>query len=184
MLSRKWIACLAVALQIACVPAPAPAPAGDSSDAVLAFCQQADACEVRSLAVCRAEQEGLLEDPRAADDAGCNAFVELNLAVYACRARLPCEDFLLGSACPVEEAALDAFADDRAFRCQAGQPADPPADWTCDADRYFARNETCDCGCGVPDPDCFDEGCAEPGCSTDICENCVGDDGVLVGCEG
>ena len=45
------------------------------------------------------------------------------------------------------------------YRC-----APPPA-WTCNPD-YYGAADGCDCGCGVPDPDCPDA----MGSSCDYCE--------------
>jgi hypothetical protein len=66
----------------------------------------------------------------------------------------------------------------------------PPASWPCDVvplvgdesgystygDRY------CDCGCGVPDPDCNGAGCTTPGCNDAACDACHGTDGDYVKC--
>jgi hypothetical protein len=56
--------------------------------------------------------------------------------------------------------------------------------WKCDAQR-FGSGDGCDCGCGVADPDCGDQGCSAYGCRADSCERCT-DTGVpedrLVGC--
>lgn len=43
--------------------------------------------------------------------------------------------------------------------------AKPPGEWTCEEAYY--EDETCDCGCGAPDPDCTMstfEGCMRSGC--------------------
>lgn len=45
--------------------------------------------------------------------------------------------------------------------------AKPPGEWTC-VEAYY-DDETCDCGCGAPDPDCTMstfEGCMRSGCGT------------------
>jgi len=60
-------------------------------------------------------------------------------------------------------------------------PDPPEATWTCDPG-YFGTFDGCDCGCGVPDPDCNDAGCSEPGCSTDVCAYCYDASGAEVGC--
>jgi hypothetical protein len=49
--------------------------------------------------------------------------------------------------------------------------APPPAEWVCDAD-LFGDGYSCDCGCGVQDPDCY---LAE----VDYCSNCP-----IEGCSG
>lgn len=54
-----------------------------------------------------------------------------------------------------------------------------PPEWTCSpyayADRYY-----CDCGCGFPDPDCYDQGCTEPGCEVSACDSCADGQGGSV----
>lgn len=43
--------------------------------------------------------------------------------------------------------------------------AKPPGEWTCE--EGFYEDDTCDCGCGAPDPDCTMstfEGCMRSGC--------------------
>lgn len=62
--------------------------------------------------------------------------------------------------------------------------APPPADWSCDAERY-EDGEICDCGCGLADPDCGQaEGCTEPGCQADACNHCTDTDGAPASCAG
>ncbi len=47
--------------------------------------------------------------------------------------------------------------------------ADPdPQDWSCDP--LQMADGLCDCGCGIADPDCFGQGCSEPGCRTPKCD--------------
>lgn len=60
---------------------------------------------------------------------------------------------------------------------------DPPPEWTCDAARFDAA-DGCDCGCGVPDPDCDGGGSAEPGTGVDnpACDACVDGDGQAQRC--
>jgi len=54
-------------------------------------------------------------------------------------------------------------------------PADGPQDmgpsdtaseggWVCDEVYYDDLFDECDCGCGIPDPDCGGSGCSEVGC--------------------
>ncbi len=62
-------------------------------------------------------------------------------------------------------------------------PVEPPdagdqqPRFACDSDRM--NDGVCDCGCGLPDPDCGDLGCPEPGCYADACELCEGASGPL-----
>ncbi|MCY1008573.1 hypothetical protein OV079_24030 [Nannocystis pusilla] len=60
---------------------------------------------------------------------------------------------------------------------------EPPPEWTCDGARYDAA-DGCDCGCGVPDPDCDGGGSAEPGTGVDnpACDACVDGDGQAQRC--
>jgi hypothetical protein len=45
-------------------------------------------------------------------------------------------------------------------------------EWTCNLSHY-GTNDGCDCGCGVPDPDCGANGCTDKGClETDQCDYC------------
>ncbi len=49
--------------------------------------------------------------------------------------------------------------------------------WTCDYARY-GDGEYCDCGCGIPDPDCGGDGCTDGSCyepACDRCHNCPAD---------
>jgi hypothetical protein len=47
-------------------------------------------------------------------------------------------------------------------------PDPDPAAWTCgDAKKSDGQ---CDCGCGIPDPDCLGSGCSAPGCRTTACD--------------
>ena len=50
--------------------------------------------------------------------------------------------------------------------------ADALAAWTCDPQRYAAA-DGCDCGCGVADPDCEDQGCSDHGCRAAACRRCT-----------
>jgi hypothetical protein len=57
-----------------------------------------------------------------------------------------------------------------------------PADWTCSLG-YYAAGDGCDCGCGIPDPDCADasvtacEYCDDPGsCSASACPGTIDPD--------
>ncbi|MDD9970757.1 MAG: hypothetical protein OXR73_31260 [Myxococcales bacterium] len=43
--------------------------------------------------------------------------------------------------------------------------------WTCAPGRV--EDGVCDCGCGLPDPDCDASGCKVPGCDAPACERCV-----------
>lgn len=60
----------------------------------------------------------------------------------------------------------------RAVRC------DVPSAWSCHPGAY-ASDDGCDCGCGVPDPDCDGGGCEGNGCSEASCTVCHYD--ALVG---
>lgn len=44
-------------------------------------------------------------------------------------------------------------------------------EWHC-APELFYDGTTCDCGCGLEDPDCSKLGCTEPGCNNTSCEAC------------
>jgi hypothetical protein len=65
-------------------------------------------------------------------------------------------------------------------RCRDDEGALFACDFRCDLDRL--GDGTCDCGCGMLDPDCNDMGCAEPGCYADGCELCEGSEGAIA-CE-
>ncbi|MDI1476506.1 hypothetical protein [Polyangium sp. y55x31] len=58
-----------------------------------------------------------------------------------------------------------------------------PPEWTCDAQR-FNGSDGCDCGCGVPDPDCEGTGSADPGTGVDnpACDACFNVDGKAQSC--
>jgi hypothetical protein len=62
-------------------------------------------------------------------------------------------------------------------RCRDEEGALFSCDFSCDLDRL--GDGTCDCGCGMLDPDCDDTGCAEPGCYADGCEKCEGTQGAF-----
>ena len=47
-----------------------------------------------------------------------------------------------------------------------------PAGWTCNP-AYYGANDGCDCGCGVPDPDCGCAGCTGGGCVAPGCDYCA-----------
>jgi hypothetical protein len=53
--------------------------------------------------------------------------------------------------------------------------------WTCDPS-YYGADDGCDCGCGIPDPDCFGAGCTEPGCTDFTCDFCYDASGTNIGC--
>jgi hypothetical protein len=42
---------------------------------------------------------------------------------------------------------------------------------------HYGTADGCDCGCGVPDPDCGDEGCVGTGCYDAQCVRCTADPG-------
>lgn len=54
---------------------------------------------------------------------------------------------------------------------------DPPVGWTCGG-AYYGALDGCDCGCGIPDPDC-------PSLAAEDCDWCTGcvTDGGGTGCE-
>jgi len=58
-------------------------------------------------------------------------------------------------------------------------PPPAPAGWTCD-DAFYGSIDGCDCGCGVTDPDCFDETvescgyCDNIGSCSESVEDCPG----------
>jgi hypothetical protein len=53
--------------------------------------------------------------------------------------------------------------------------------WTCDPS-YYDAFDGCDCGCGIPDPDCFGGGCSEPGCTDFSCDYCYDASGLNISC--
>jgi hypothetical protein len=63
----------------------------------------------------------------------------------------------------------------------------PPDDWTC-ADELYADGGSCDCGCGVLDPDCFENdrgfctACPDGSCSRSDCRDLDPEDVTV--CEG
>lgn len=82
-----------------------------------------------------------------------------------------CEDTTLWVAgCDKPGASCDA-----ASTCQGGLDGE----WTCDETRY-ADGNTCDCGCGLPDPDCMRSSLTVVGCSaSQVCSRlgaCVAGD--------
>ena len=58
-------------------------------------------------------------------------------------------------------------------------PANEPDNWV-----GYGADDGCDCGCGVPDPDCDRMGCNEPGCDVPACETCHDPLGRTVPCRG
>jgi len=56
-----------------------------------------------------------------------------------------------------------------------------PPHWQCNP-LYYNTRDGCDCGCGIPDPDCNDQGCATPGCNAAACEYCHIHDGMEFTC--
>jgi hypothetical protein len=74
-----------------------------------------------------------------------------------------------------------------------GQPSCPPIGWTCPGYLYNAHppNETCECNCGIADPDCGgptiptsdcppNQACVQGACMVatgEICDNGINDDG-------
>ncbi|MSP93503.1 MAG: hypothetical protein EXR79_17210 [Myxococcales bacterium] len=55
--------------------------------------------------------------------------------------------------------------------CSASGHCKPPG-WTCDP-AWYATGDTCDCGCGAPDPDCKDKALLVAGCGS--LETCASD---------
>jgi hypothetical protein len=43
--------------------------------------------------------------------------------------------------------------------------------------------DSCNCGCGAPDPDCGSGGCSGPGCRAPACATCIDADGAPMSCE-
>ncbi len=61
--------------------------------------------------------------------------------------------------------------------CQSGSVCEAwgkcvPQAWTCDP-HWYAAGDTCDCGCGAPDPDCQDPSAPVSGCTST--EKCASD---------
>lgn len=50
-------------------------------------------------------------------------------------------------------------------------PCGVPSDWLCNPLAYDS-DDGCDCGCGVPDPDCSGGGCAGNACTGGSCDTC------------
>ena len=72
--------------------------------------------------------------------------------------------------------------------CDAGEASTCKADcgaagWLCDM-AYYGTSDGCDCGCGIPDPDCSGLGCSAPGCSDSACEYCWDKGPVQITCGG
>jgi hypothetical protein len=57
----------------------------------------------------------------------------------------------------------------------------PPSGWTCN-DSAYNDGTSCDCGCGVVDPDCGGAGCGAEGCSASACERCSATGSTLGSC--
>lgn len=53
--------------------------------------------------------------------------------------------------------------------------------WTCDQSHY-GTNDGCDCGCGIPDPDCTGAGCTQGSCRDSSCSHCYNSLGNMVAC--
>ncbi len=59
-----------------------------------------------------------------------------------------------------------------------------PPGWTCVASYYNEGTPaSCDCGCGVADPDCSG-GCTSPGCTAQGCDYCYDQNGAPASCSG
>jgi hypothetical protein len=59
------------------------------------------------------------------------------------------------TACDAQLAAVDT--------CTGGSTTPAPTGWVCTA-AWYGTDDGCDCGCGIPDPDCAGGGCIAPGC--------------------
>lgn len=68
----------------------------------------------------------------------------------------------------IEAACGACFSVTGAWMPCAPEPQYDPNDWTCDPSEM--NDASCDCGCGIPDPTCHDEGCTTPGCRTSACD--------------
>jgi hypothetical protein len=55
--------------------------------------------------------------------------------------------------------------------------------WTCDP-TFYDGYDGCDCGCGIPDPDCGWGSCETPGCYVTGCEYCWDANGSEIQCGG
>lgn len=62
-------------------------------------------------------------------------------------------------------------------------PPDVPDDWTCNP-FFFGTDDGCDCGCGIPDPDCSGAGCSAAGCTAAGCDFCYDAGGMRISCDG
>jgi len=57
-----------------------------------------------------------------------------------------------------------------------------PEGWNCVGDAYEDR--VCDCGCGIPDPDCNGAGCTDANCLDNSCGRCNNAAGEVIPCTG
>lgn len=72
------------------------------------------------------------------------------------------------------ETACTRYSDPDAAVCSTG--------WTCYAD-FYDTDYSCDCGCGIPDPDCaLVTGCNTPFCSAPSCDSCADENGEMISC--
>lgn len=57
--------------------------------------------------------------------------------------------------------------------------------WLCDP-TYYGEGlaSSCDCGCGIEDPDCGGAGCTDPSCSASACNYCWDATGTEISCTG
>jgi hypothetical protein len=88
-------------------------------------------------------------------DCGCSA-LDVDCTGFSCQ-----QPGCIADRC---EACFDA---DGAWRPCTADPN--PDDWTCGPQSRM-NDSLCDCGCGIPDPDCDGSGCTEPGCRKVACD--------------
>jgi hypothetical protein len=66
---------------------------------------------------------------------------------------------------------------------EGGVEIENPKDWLCQQ-AYYGTGDYCDCGCGIPDPDCDTAGCSPPGCFDEACGYCWAEGGGSMLCMG
>ncbi len=73
----------------------------------------------------------------------------------------------------------DNLNGDAAGDATSGDASSPV--WYCKP-TYYGTDDGCDCGCGIPDPDCNGQGCIEGSCNNATCEFCHNDTGIMFSC--
>jgi uncharacterized protein (TIGR03382 family) len=140
----------------------------EAPPAIVAVCAWFEECLPDAAeSVCTEENARAFRVSAAVGHPDCDELNTLYLAWCECVAALTCAESEVAEneihPCFEASVAFESQHTQVGEACVSGRvPPPPPDGWNCPR-RYYDTLDGCDCGCGIPDPDCRDSGVGTPG---------------------